>query len=588
MRRTDRVRVPWRVISSAAYPDSALAVYIKVKALAMRPEACTAGVAVLAAYLRLSKRTVERGLSALSNPDPHDGVVELLSQRRTKPGGQGTTALRSPRKMNTSERFVWVPVAAADDLDPRQLRAWAALAYAQAQNMQVSESELGELLRHHRGSRAGQPVGAACAGSTVDALEARGWLTVQRRAGRQGRHLFTVVQPTGSPSKTSMTGDDPNGPRTATDDPRRGSASGGGSGSPSGGGSLATKEDHLTDRHDHDAAAPCPPAAGEIPLSRRNVPTLDARTPHVAASSANLALRAAAAPPTPTPTKRPSAPGGHRRPYTGPPLTYNPRISWVLEPLRSLIPRTTVYIQRQIAREVGAQLALGTEPARLRERLQLRLARTDPAQISNVGGWIIKAALPRWGCYDPKCESGIRWATGQACQVCLAERAHRKAEQSQRADHVTTAASSTEPCATTDPQVPAEAGPQAPTSAASRRLSSSGDETAFAGTARCPDCGRRQTDRHGPARCGPCADACTLGHIVTQAMDAAGHGLTGRAKLDAAAVARDDVLQHADSARTRARAAGQNESQQTRAVLQAARNRVFHWEASTVRPMVAT
>lgn len=56
-----RVRVPMRLVSSPDYPDIALSVYVKVAALGARPEGCTARTSTIAAYLGVSKASVERG-----------------------------------------------------------------------------------------------------------------------------------------------------------------------------------------------------------------------------------------------------------------------------------------------------------------------------------------------------------------------------------------------------------------------------------------------------------------------------------------------------------------------------------------------
>lgn len=84
-----------RLVSSAAYDDVALSVYVKVKALGARPEGCQAKAATIASYLGLSTASVERGLTLLSRPAP-DAVIELRSDRRTSPSGRGTSAVPRP------------------------------------------------------------------------------------------------------------------------------------------------------------------------------------------------------------------------------------------------------------------------------------------------------------------------------------------------------------------------------------------------------------------------------------------------------------------------------------------------------------
>ena len=120
-----RVRVPLRIVVGAQYRDSALSVYIKVAALAMRTDGCTAKVSVIAEYLGLSKSEVERALRDLATPDDVDGLVEVLTTRRTLPGGRGQSAHRTIRQAAPDEHFVWIPVRAADALSPRLLRLYA-------------------------------------------------------------------------------------------------------------------------------------------------------------------------------------------------------------------------------------------------------------------------------------------------------------------------------------------------------------------------------------------------------------------------------------------------------------------------------
>lgn len=149
-----RVKVPMRIVESAYYSDAAVTVYMKIKALGVRKEACTAGLATLASYLGLSISTVQRGLAELRSPAP-DGVIELPdSRRRTLRGGTGTTARRRVRAMWPNERFIWLPVAASERLRPRLLRAYAVISFAVVQNMPLTERELAGHLRHHSGPKA--------------------------------------------------------------------------------------------------------------------------------------------------------------------------------------------------------------------------------------------------------------------------------------------------------------------------------------------------------------------------------------------------------------------------------------------------
>ena len=136
--RTQRVRVPMRLVAAPDYQDVALSVYVKVKALASRPEGCQARSATIASYLGISRASAERGMTQLSRPGP-GGVVELRSVRRTLPGGRGQSAVRTLRPMIRVEEFVWLPVAAAEDLTPRQLCVFALIAYAQVRGIGLTD-----------------------------------------------------------------------------------------------------------------------------------------------------------------------------------------------------------------------------------------------------------------------------------------------------------------------------------------------------------------------------------------------------------------------------------------------------------------
>lgn len=384
-----RVKVPMRLVESPHYTDAALSVYIKVKALGLRPEGCTAGVATLASYLNLSVSTVQRGLAQLRTPAP-DGVIELPdSKRRSLPGGRGTTARRRVRPLKPTERFVWLPVAASEHLRPRLLRAYAVITYAVVRNIPLAEGLLAGFLRHHSGRRAGQALTVEAAGRIVDELAETGWVTVRRRAGSQGRHLF-LVHSQRRPTRPAP--DD----RSGTDLDAR---------------SLAYKEDLRTDRPENEAG-PVSPAVGEVPVDRA-VSDADAK-PRLAAAPGDRALRAGGETPGPSSTRHHTSAASYR----GPRLSFSPRLHAVLEPVRFLLEKANTYVQRRIGREIARQLEDGTEACRLRARLTQRLAQTLLADIRDPGRWLLGVALPRWGCADPDCESGIRWSSGTQCRAC--------------------------------------------------------------------------------------------------------------------------------------------------------------------------
>ncbi|MFF6979491.1 hypothetical protein ACFZAV_17470 [Streptomyces sp. NPDC008343] len=410
--RRQRVKVPLRLVANPHYADVAVTVYVKIAALASRPEGCTAATVTIAEYVGLSKASVERGMTQLMRPGP-DGVVELSSTRRSLPGGNGTSAVRRTRPLSATERFVWIPVAASEDLTPRQLRAYALIAYAQAQKVPLTESEIAGALHHHSGRRAGQPLTTAAAGEIVDELEATQWITVKRRAGVRGRHQFiphdipaaTQDPACGQPSSTGVAPSSTSGP-------------GEGSGSSAGAGSLATMEEPKTDRPD-DERALFSPAVGEVQVSE-GVENRAVQPPH-REGEGGLALRADDhQTPLTTPLTKPSStpltnPTGT---YDGPGLTISARVHAVLEPVHRLYRQTSVYMQRRIAREVGSQLRSGIDDARLRQRLQTRACRTFTDEIRDPGRWILGVGLPHWGCGIFDCEAGILWSSGRRCSVC--------------------------------------------------------------------------------------------------------------------------------------------------------------------------
>ncbi|WP_406011661.1 helix-turn-helix domain-containing protein (plasmid) [Streptomyces sp. NBC_00637] len=402
-----RVKVPMRLVDSAHYSDAALSVYIKVKALAQRPEGCTAGIATLASYLGLSQSTVQRGLAQLRSPGP-DGIVELPdSRRRSLPGGRGTTAQRRVRPMTSTERFIWVPVITSECLRPRLLRAYAVISYAVAQRHPLTVGLLADLLRHHSGRRAGLPIAAEAAGRVIDQLAASGWITVHRRAGERGRHLFLVhdgrTPPVPAPRElVPTTGlDDRSGTRVHEE-------------------SLVYEEDLCTDRPENELR-PSPPAVGEKPLVEAEG---GASTPCPTSGSNGGGETPE---PVPQATDRSAKP-----PYTGPPLTFSKRVHTVLEPVRFLLDGLKPYVLRLIGREVSRQLDRGTAIDRLRGRLTRRLAAVFLTDIRDVGRWLVGVALPRWGCADPDCERGMLWSTGAPCRTCQEAIADRRATAAAR------------------------------------------------------------------------------------------------------------------------------------------------------------
>ncbi|MFE6270449.1 hypothetical protein ACFVQ9_16905 [Streptomyces goshikiensis] len=426
--RRQRVKVPMRLVSSPLYADVALSVYVKVKALASRPEGCQARTETIASYLGLSASSVERGMKQLRRPGP-DGVVELFTQRRTLPGGTGQSAVRTVRSMSRMEAFVWLPVAAAEDLTPRQLRVFALVAYAQARGIALTEAEIASCLLHHSGEKAGQALSVTAASAVVDEVEAARWLTVQRRLGARGRNVYiahdlapearadTPADVCGAAADVAETAVDSGFERPAS------SQVGGGSGSPVGEGSLANRESPRTDSPD-DGCALISSAVGEVQV----VEAAEAGENPAAAEASSegeggVALRAGEVSQLsskPDGEKRSSKGGGSfRSSYTGPRLALSAEIYALLEPVHVLLEQiTNDFVVRKIAREVGRQLREGTAAGRLQHRLTARLAKVALSEIRDPGRWLLGVALPRWGCGHQDCEAGIIWRTGVACELC--------------------------------------------------------------------------------------------------------------------------------------------------------------------------
>ncbi|MFF4188277.1 hypothetical protein ACFYZ9_34280 [Streptomyces sp. NPDC001691] len=441
--RRQRVRVPWMLVESAFYADIALAVYVKVKALGQRPEGCTAGTATLASYIGMSTSSVERGLAQLRNLRP-DGQSELPENtRRSLPGGTGTTARRRVRSMAPTERFVWLPVAACEDLKPRQLRAYAVMVFTQAQRIPLTLSELAGYLRHHSGKRAGRPISATAAAAIADDLEASGWVSVERRTGGQGRNQYVAHDiPRSSSSYTDAA------PATATRAPsvqalpahsegRPSPQVGDGSGSPVDAGSLATKEDRKIARPENEPRLSSP-AVGEPRVVDGASVGDDRGWLRNSDPARPLALRADANRPSSPSLRTPEpAHGVSPRPRSRPELTLSPQIYSVLEPVHWLLQRIdNSYVLRRIGREVGRQLREGMEPERLHHRLTVRFAGTIPADIRDPGRWLLGVALPRWGCGHLDCEAGVMWSTGSPCAVCAEIVADRRAARRRRPEQL--------------------------------------------------------------------------------------------------------------------------------------------------------
>jgi hypothetical protein len=385
-----KIRVPKRVWGSGHYTPGAVAYHAQITALAQRADGCRAGVATLAGYLGDSKRTAERYLAELAAPGP-DGRPELTTIRRTGSDGDGETAERRTRGVARGEHFAYVAVQAAKALRHPLFVLYCALAYAVATRTPVTAAELAGLLG----------VSERTARRMTDELERLGWITVHRRAGDHGRHLYDVhdhpLHPVPAPP-----------PEPDTD---------GGSGAGADGGSLAIKEDAgLTDESTTQVGGAFRRRRGD----RKWVPA-----PVDTAGNAyggNYPV---------VPAVPPALRGRVRPAYAGPPLTVS-REAWellrpVLAPVSDLLPQVSPFMTRRIVREILRQIREdGIWPEDIRDQVA-RMRRWTPAEdIRDPGRWLYGAVLPvRSRCGMTGCHWGFLAHTGMPCKACAELEADR-------------------------------------------------------------------------------------------------------------------------------------------------------------------
>ncbi|MFM9634355.1 hypothetical protein ACKI10_43240 [Streptomyces galilaeus] len=384
------VRYPLRVVVDAeAYAPVDTNVYGKWRALASGRRA-TASVDKVAGWLGVSKSTLERSNRRLGAPAPTDDVQELFTKRQThKVTGTGQTAERWCRDLDRGEAYVCGPVRAADTLRPIAHRLYLGLRHAiTVRGHQPTLTELAQLLRHHGGKQAGQPLAEASVSRLLDELAALGWITLDKRAGYRGRHLITVH-------------DDPVrlvDEAAVTPDPDDGSAP------DLGDGSLAYKEYlGLNDRGN------TPPTA-VLGIRRRRPTATSARDERDAAVDTF----------------------GRRTGLDLTPAAWR-TVHAVLAPVRHELPALTGWEWERAVHEVLRHLRDGQHPTRLHDRLQRRYPQMRAPGTPDDGRppvrtfarWLIGAALTRHGCPDERCETGVIWTldpddhqAGTDCQTC--------------------------------------------------------------------------------------------------------------------------------------------------------------------------
>jgi hypothetical protein len=306
---------------------------------------------------------------------------------------------------------VRIPVRAAEALTPRLLRLYALLAYATARRIPVTAAELGEMLHHHTGQRAGEHLGERQARRLVDDLEATGWLTVRRREGEQGRHAYeTHRHPLHSvpaaPEAAALEDQDEQLPLWEAGSP----VVYDGSGSGDHDGSLASKEDHPTDRREKTQPdGVSRRRRGDRKWVTSPVENLDGTVPDTFRPDAARAARG----------NRPT-PSSQAAPYAGSELAWTKRIHESLTPVRHLLDGASRFMLRRVACEIGRQLDDAPRNLMTPQRMAARIAARyrDARSIRDVGAWLLAVAVVPRGCGQPLCEDGTVWPTGATCETC--------------------------------------------------------------------------------------------------------------------------------------------------------------------------
>ncbi len=414
LRRT-MVDVPYSIVTGPLR-DLTVVYIAKVAQLARnRDHQCVAALTTMATWLGLTNRTAvdprtgktvtkaPSSLFAAQKEAIEAGLVAV--RRRTHRGGRGTSAVRTLTPSAAGDFKVPVPVALLGAVSARHVRTYMLMTYAHLRRIPFSEADLASAIRIQSGPRAGEPISAYAASRLIDDLESWGWFEVLRRAGHRGRHIVI-------PRRSLL--DAVVGPADTDPTPARGSSKVEASadlGSEASADLPRVEEDHSPDVQESmglQLTAPSP--EGEVGGAAPVEDPQEQRAGH-------LVLR----------TDRASK-SIQRPKYTGPTLTVDGVIVYVLEPVRALLDqgRVNVYVQRRVARAIYAQLALAIAPERIRQRLQQRYLGAD-FDVRQPNGWLLKA-VERWGCEKAECEEGVIWDTGERCERC-----HFRREESRRA-----------------------------------------------------------------------------------------------------------------------------------------------------------
>lgn len=392
--RKTLVKVPMRIVAGP-YSDLAVVLHAKTAHLSRNEQrGSVADLTTIAVYLGLTnRRTVDprTGNELLKAPSALyaaqkelTAAKEMTVERRTLPGGTGTSAVRRVSGLGRDEAFAFAPVALLGAVSPRHVRAYLVCSYAYATRTPMTAEELSGHLRHHSGKTAGEPISERSARMLVDDLERWGWLDVDRRAGRQGRNQITPRRsPLGSvtsPENGRTSGAEPT--ETSGPEPARTS--------------LANEE--LQPEADVQEIA-----RDLVSGSARRASSVVARGP-VDNPAAGAFGQAVAAPEAASPEPRGDWP------TTISATAYRVLRILPLEFTPGQCALAAKAVERAVS-EVG-------DVERILNRVHRHLADERQA-LREPYGWLISRGLRNDPCPEPACEEGQLWPTGESCRICL-------------------------------------------------------------------------------------------------------------------------------------------------------------------------
>ncbi|MFB7353440.1 hypothetical protein [Streptomyces gardneri] len=399
--RTTLVKVPMRIIAGP-YSDLAVVLHAKTAHLSRNEQrGSVADLTTIAVYLGLTNRLAvdpRTGNELLKAPSALyaaqkelTSAKEMTVERRTLPGGTGTSAVRRVSGLGLDEAFAFAPVALLGAVSPRHVRAYLVCAYAYATRTPMTAEELSGHLRHHSGKNAGEPISERSARMIVDDLERWGWLDMDRRAGRQGRNLITPrrspLGPVTCPENGRTSGaelEETSGPEPART-------------------SLANEE--LQPEADVQEIA-----RDLVGGSARRASSVVARGP-VENPAAGTFDQAVASPGAASPEPRGDSPTA---------------ISATAHRVLRLLPLEFTPGQCALAaKAIERSVSEVGDVERILNRVHRHLANEGQA-VREPYGWLITRGLRNDPCPAPACEEGQLWPTGENCRICIERWADRR------------------------------------------------------------------------------------------------------------------------------------------------------------------